>query len=155
MKYTTVLENKEFHFLLLGFATNLIWEIVQMPLFNSYPEATFLGVNIACIQASAGDAVMLVVAFWIVAGLLNSREWIFHLSIFRIVLFLVPGLVFTILAEQLATGSLNRWEYGDLMPTLPFLGTGAAPVVQWLIIPPLVLWVVKKQLGKSESISAA
>ena len=95
---------------------------------------------------------MLVVAFWIVAGLLNSREWIFHLSIFRIVLFLVPGLVFTILAEQLATGLLDRWEYGDLMPTLPFLGTGAAPIIQWLIIPPFVLWVVKKQLCKSESI---
>ena len=143
-KYITVVRNKELHFLFFGFIINLFWEIVQMPLFTSYQEATFLGINTACIQASAGDAVMIVVSFWILAILFKSREWIYQLNTFRIGLFLIPGLVFTIIAEHLAIGPLGRWEYGNLMPVLPFFGTGVVPIIQWMVIPALVLWVVRK-----------
>lgn len=147
-KYITVFRNKELLFLFFGFIINLFWEIVQMPLFTSYQEATFLGINTACIQASLGDAVMIVVSFWILAILFKSREWIYQLNTFRIGLFLIPGLVFTIIAEHLAIGPLGRWEYGNLMPVLPFLGTGVVPIAQWVLIPVLVLWAVRKQLSR-------
>ena len=151
LKYITVFRNKELLFLFFGFIINLFWEIVQMPLFTSYQEATFLGINKACIQASAGDAVMIVVSFWILAILLKSREWIYQLNAFRIGLFLIPGLVFTIIAEHLAIGPLGRWEYGNLMPVLPFFGTGVVPIAQWVVIPVLVLWAVRKQLSRYEA----
>ncbi len=63
-----------------------------------------------------------------------------------IAMFLVIGVVMTIVFEALATGPLQRWEYNELMPTLPILGTGVAPLLQWLLIPPLVLWIVRRQI---------
>ena len=147
MQYIVLTRNIELNILLFGFMLNFIWEMLQMPLFSFYDEASVIGINIACIQASAGDALMLVVAYWILAGLLKSRQWIFHLNSKRMIMFLVPGIVFTIMAEALATGPLHRWEYAELMPTLPYLGTGLVPIVQWLILPPLVLLVVKRRLS--------
>ncbi len=60
-----------------------------------------------------------------------------------VVTFLAIGLVITVVFELLATGPLNRWEYGELMPTI---GVGAAPVAQWVILPLLQLWFVKRQI---------
>lgn len=140
-------KNTELNFLLFGFMINFVWKMIQMPLFKYPKEASLIESSVACIQASARDAMMLVIAFWILAALLKSREWIFHLDFYRIVLFLVPGIVFTVLFEALATGPLHRWEYGDLMPTLPVLGAGLAPIAQWLIIPPFVLWVVRRRIS--------
>ncbi len=141
-----VTNNIEFNFLLFGFMANFIWEMLQMPFFSFSTGMSITEINNACIQASIGDAVMLVFMFWISKALLKSRRWIFHLNAKRIGLFLVPGIIMTVIFEAIATGELNRWAYGDLMPTLPFFGTGLVPIVQWLIVPPFVLWLVRRQL---------
>ncbi len=60
--------------------------------------------------------------------------------------YLAIGLVITIAFELLATGPLDQWEYGELMPTVPIIGVGAAPVAQWVILPLLQLWLVKRQV---------
>ena len=147
MRYIVITRNIELNIFLFGFMLNFIWEMLQMPLFSFYQEASVIGINIACLQASVGDAIMLVIAYWLLAALLKSREWIFHLNSKRMAMFLVPGIVFTILAEALAIGPLHRWEYAEIMPTLPYLGTGLVPIAQWLILPPLVLWIVKRRLS--------
>ena len=72
--------------------------------------------------------------------------WIISTNISGVIAFLVIGLVITIVFEILATGPLNRWEYGELMPTVPVIGVGAAPVAQWVILPLLQLWFVKRQI---------
>jgi hypothetical protein len=48
--------------------------------------------------------------------------------------------------EHLATGVLNRWQYADAMPVVPVLGTGLAPVLQWLLLPLPVLGLARGQL---------
>ncbi len=63
-----------------------------------------------------------------------------------VVAFLAIGLIITIVFELLATGPLNRWEYSELMPMIPVTGVGASPVAQWIILPLLQLWFVKRQL---------
>ncbi|KAF0190904.1 MAG: hypothetical protein FD165_2275 [Gammaproteobacteria bacterium] len=137
----------EFHFFLFGLVCNFVWEMLQMPLFAFPADRSLAEINLTCLQASAGDAMMLVVMFWIAAAMVKSRAWIFHLNRYRITLFLAPGIVMTVVFEALATGSLNRWLYGKAMPTLPVLGTGIVPIAQWLVIPLLVLWLVRKRLA--------
>ncbi len=63
-----------------------------------------------------------------------------------VVAFLAIGLGITIVFELLATGPLNRWEYGELMPMVPIIRVGASPVAQWVILPLLQLWLVKRQI---------
>jgi len=141
-----IANNIEFNFLLFGFMSNFIWEMLQMPFF-SFSEKLSLGeINDACLQASIGDALMLVIMFWIVSALLKSRDWIFHLTPYRIGLFLLLGILMTVIFEYLATGLLDRWVYGSSMPIIPLIGTGVIPIMQWLVIPPFVLWLIKRQL---------
>ena len=64
-----------------------------------------------------------------------------------IAIFLGVGVVVTIIFEALATGMLERWAYNDAMPRLPVLGTGLLPLLQWLALPPLVLWFVRRQIA--------
>jgi hypothetical protein len=69
--------------------------------------------------------------------------WILSMTKSGVVSFLAIGLVITVIFEILATGPLNRWEYSELMPTI---GVGVAPVAQWVILPLLQLWFVKRQV---------
>ena len=136
----------EINLFVFAFLINFVWEMLQMPLYSYPSNASLVQIILACLQASAGDAVMTVIAFWIVAILQEGRRWIFHLSWTSLALFLLPGIVMTVVFEVLATGPLQRWTYAEAMPVLPGLGTGIAPLAQWLILPPIVAFVVNRQL---------
>ncbi len=135
----------ELYLALFAFLLNFLWEMLQMPLFDFPAQTSLPEMNIACIQASAGDALVLVAAFWIVAAFKNDRKWIIHPSARVLALFLVPGLVMTIGFEALATGPLHRWSYTAAMPTVPGLGTGIVPIVQWMVVPLFVLFLARRQ----------
>lgn len=60
--------------------------------------------------------------------------------------FTLLGVGITIAAEWLFTEVWSRWSYAELMPTLPVLGTGLTPVLQWLLLPPVIVWFVHRQL---------
>ncbi|BAY59393.1 hypothetical protein NIES2135_62700 (plasmid) [Leptolyngbya boryana NIES-2135] len=68
---------------------------------------------------------------------LFGQSWEFQNLVFhqpnrwQISSFILVGIVIAIIFEALATGALNRWKYGTSMPTLPFLGTGLLPLLQW------------------------
>jgi len=136
----------EINLLFFAFLINFVWEMLQMPLFDFPAQTSLPQMNLACLQASAGDALMVVIAFWIVAAHRKDRQWIFHPPASALALFLAQGVLMTIAFETIAIGPLHRWAYTEAMPTLPILGTGLAPLAQWLILPLIILYVVKRQL---------
>ena len=95
---------------------------------------------------AAGDAVILLAAFWATACLWRARMWITQPSLNATVAFVAMGIVVTIALEWWATGDSGRWTYAKTMPTIPGLGTGVLPLLQWLLIPPLVVWLVRRQI---------
>ncbi|MDP1708531.1 MAG: hypothetical protein Q8L89_05640 [Gammaproteobacteria bacterium] len=133
----------EFMLLIYAFLVNLLWEMLQMPLFTYPVTVTVWQASLECAQVSAGDALMLLVSFWGVALVRQSRRWILQPTAGALALFLVPGLVMTVVFEALATGSWSRWEYSAVMPVLPITGTGLAPLLQWLLLPLLIAWLVR------------
>ena len=110
----------------------------------------WLGVK-ACTLATFGDAAIALTAFWIAAIFARTRNWILLPRKQDLPIFVGVGVLATILSETLATGSLGRWAYTDAMPRVPIIGTGLLPLLQWLVIPPLVLWFVRRQIGASFS----
>jgi hypothetical protein len=65
------------------------------------------------------------------------------------------GLAATILFEILATQVWHRWHYSDLMPTIPVLEVGLIPILMWILLPPLILWFVRRQLtGRTGGVAA-
>jgi len=60
--------------------------------------------------------------------------------------FILVGVVITVIIEALATGPLNRWTYAESMPTIPALGTGLVPLLMWFLVPPLAIWFARRQI---------
>ena len=41
---------------------------------------------------------------------------------------------------------LSNWNYSTAMPNIPNLGVGLFPVLQWLLLPPLVAGLIGRQI---------
>jgi hypothetical protein len=137
----------EFSVLLFSFLLNLVWEFWQVPFFRGMADQPhWLGVK-ACTQATLGDSGIALAAFWVTAMVARNRGWILRPNTLDISVFLGVGVVLTIFLEALATGMFERWAYSDAMPRLPRIGIGLMPLLQWLVIPPLVLWFVRRQIA--------
>ena len=48
---------------------------------------------------------------------------------------IVLGIGYTIFSEWLNVEVRRSWAYSSAMPVLPWLGTGLAPVLQWIFVP--------------------
>lgn len=66
---------------------------------------------------------------------------------------MLVGVGLTMAMEWHSTLGSQRWEYAPLMPRVWWLGTGLSPLLQWLILPPLMLWMSCRHLLESEVIS--
>ena len=54
------------------------------------------------------------------------------------------GLAYTLFSEWINVRVRGSWAYAPAMPVLSPLGTGLAPLLQWLVIPPLALALARR-----------
>jgi hypothetical protein len=137
----------EINVALFAFLLNLVWEFGQVPLYRDLPSQGHWASIKLCARATLGDAVIAVVALWVVAALVASRWWITAPSMSQVACFVGVGLAISTALEWMAIHVQARWAYGTSMPMVPVLRVGLAPVLQWVIAPPLVVWFVKRQLA--------
>lgn len=126
---------------------NYPWELLQAPFFAGMAEGSHWKAVKTCSFATVGDGVISLVAFWSVAAVTRNRHWIVRPRPAHLIGFLAVGFAITLVGERLATGVLNRWQYSALMPVIPGLEAGLAPVLQWLVLPPLVVWFARVQIA--------
>lgn len=136
----------EVNIALFSFLLHLVWELVQVPFFAGMPSSQHWVAIRICARATAGDAVIAVVIFWAVAAIARSRSWILAPTRGQVSGFVGTGLLVTIVVEWLSTQVLGRWAYGSVMPVVPVLRIGVLPILQWIVIPPVVLWMVRRQM---------
>jgi hypothetical protein len=141
-----VSESPEFNVAVFAFLLNYPWEFLQVRFFAGMAEAAHWDAIVFCSVAALGDAGIALVAFWTVAAVCRSRRWIVKPSVRQGIGFVSTGLAVTVTFEWLATRVWARWEYAPAMPTLPVLGTGALPLLQWLVLPPILIWIVRRQI---------
>ncbi|MDR5904907.1 MULTISPECIES: hypothetical protein [Halomonadaceae] len=149
-KSNRLLATPEFNVALFAFLLNYPWEFLQVPLFAEMPEMGHWDAVLFCTRATLGDVLIALVAYWAVAAVLRQRDWLLRPHGRAIAGFVVVGVVITIGLEWHATVLQDRWQYAERMPTLPLLGTGLAPLLQWLVLPPLVVWLARRlMLGEA------
>lgn len=141
------LNSPELNIGIFSFLLNFFWEIQQMPFYQISAEFSYFDMTRNCTLATVGDVGISIAAFWAVAVISKSRQWFHQPTRWQVSSFILVGVVITVVFEALATRVFNTWKYAELMPTLPFLGTGLLPLLQWVLIPPVILWFVKRQLS--------
>jgi hypothetical protein len=129
----------------LGVATaaNLLWEVAQLPLYTIWATATRSGLAFAVIHCGGGDALILLLTLSVSLLLMGDAAWPSH-DYGRVAFAAtVLGVSVTIFSEWLNVHVLATWAYAPEMPLVPPLGTGLSPLVQWVVIPPAALLLVR------------
>ena len=90
---------------------SLAWEIAQLPLYTIWNDGRPAYIAFAVVHCTAGDVLI--------------------------------ATSYTAFSEWMNTFVLRSWEYSELMPrvSLGDIELGVSPLTQWLVIPPLALWL--------------
>ena len=123
------------------FAFNLLWEVVQLPLYAMGRYAEWPAVGYAVLHCTLGDAAMAFAAHLIAALVTGEPRWLLRRPLTGLAVVLVASESFTIWAEWYNVYVLRSWAYAAGMPTIR--GIGVAPLAQWLALPVLVLVVLR------------
>ena len=129
-----------------GFLLNFVWEMWAVPFYAAIGEMRHAEAILVCTQAAFGDVLILLLAFWGASVVAGSRRWILKPGWQTSIIYLGVGVAITMLMEFLATEVWGRWSYAEGAPVLPLLGTGLAPLMQWLVLPALVLGLARYHL---------
>lgn len=134
---------------LFAFLLHFVWEMLQVPGFAGMAEADHWDATLFCLRATLGDVLILWVAYAAAGFAVGDGAWIVRWSVRPVGTFVVVGVTITVVLEWLNTAVLDRWAYAQGMPIIA--GVGLAPLLQWLLIPPLVLWLARRHLGMTGS----
>jgi hypothetical protein len=132
----------------VGFFLNFFWEMVQSPLYDDIYHKTYLQILKSRLHCTLGDVIILTGAYWLISLFVFDRYW---MTLFRpqlLLRFTLLGLGYTIFSEWVNIDIRSAWGYSAFMPRIPWLGTGLAPVIQWLILPSVTVGVARRFLPK-------
>lgn len=141
-------DSPEFNVAAFALLLNFAWEILQAPLFVGMAEMPHAQVTMACLQATFGDAVIMLFAYGVVSVVVRSRSWILAPKGWQLSLFVAIGVSITAGIEWLATRGywMASWNYLPTMPRVPGTDIGLVPLLQWIVLPLLTVWFVRRQL---------
>ncbi len=125
----------------VGGVLNLLWEFAHSSFYTDGEHDTWY-IIWTRIHCTVGDLMILFVSFWTVSILYRSRFWWQGEGVLPIVIFVLSGFGYTVWSEWYNTQIAKTWEYAEAMPTV--LEIGVSPLLQWLVIPPLILFQLKR-----------
>ena len=126
-----------------AFLMHFAWEMLQTPFFAGMSDMKHWPATLMCLKATLGDVIITLVAMSLAGLAARDRGWFLGPNIPSLGTYLGVGLGSTIALElhALRTG---RWVYSALMPTVPGLGVGLVPLLQWIVIPLATAFVVRR-----------
>jgi hypothetical protein len=127
--------------LLIAFALNLGWEMLQMFAYFGLPRSPW-AVWLVCGLASVIDAVYALLLYRAGSYLTGDSGWALRLNLKRICVIAVTGFVTAVVVERAAL-ALDLWSYSAEMIRLPLLRAGILPVLQLILLPLVTFWLVK------------
>ena len=116
-------------------AGNLLWEIAQLPLYTLWDTGTLAQQAFAIAHCTAGDLLIAAVAMMLALLIAGDARWP-AAGFARVACVAVcAGAGYTVYSEWLNVVVRHNWAYSAAMPVVPFIGTGLAPLLQWLVVP--------------------
>lgn len=128
----------------LAFVFHFTWEMLQDPLYAGLAVRPHGEIRAQCLMATAGDVAITLTAFYLASLIARSRFWFLSAHRKPTIVWFAVGVLLTIGLELYATRLVGRWSYGPLMPIVPILRIGLAPLLQWLLIPAVLLFLMNR-----------
>lgn len=123
---------------------NYFWELGQAFLFVGMDSWENIWWH--CFVASLGDG-LIVWAIYATGWCFFARvDWFIKPRLNGYAVMLMTGLIIAVAIELLAVHVLQRWAYTPDMPVLPGVNIGITPLLQMLILPPLIFYIVARTL---------
>jgi len=131
---------------IVAVALNYLWEVTQAPLYVGLENWSSVWWH--CFVAALGDGVLVWLIF--VIGWMTFRrfDWYAHPNGRALAVMLGAGLFIGIGIEWVAINKLGRWAYTVDMPLLPGLDVGLVPVLQMLVLPPVIFRIAARWTGR-------
>jgi hypothetical protein len=128
----------------LAFVLNLMWEIAQVRLYTIWTAADGMSVAWALFHCSLGDVAITLAMFALAGRVLRCADWPASRPWTGGVIVVIGAMAFTVWSEWYNVYRAGNWGYTASMPMI--FGMGLSPLLQWLILPP-VLVVAYRTLG--------
>lgn len=102
-------------------------------------ERHSLAKTFAVLHCTAGDLIIAALALLAALLLSGGTDWPRRGATRVFVVAILFGVAYTIYSEWMNTTIRGSWSYDPLMPRLPWLDIGLAPLAQWVVVPSLAL----------------
>lgn len=124
----------------LALGLHLLWEIGQLPFYTLWAETDAWRIALYVAHCTLGDVLIATLAYLAVALTWRRVDWPRQRPWSGGAMLLALGLGYTVFSEWYNVYRLGSWAYAGAMPQI--LGIGLTPLLQWLIVPVvmLVLW---------------
>ena len=125
---------------------NFSWELAQLPLYTIWYEGSAREIAFAVLHCTGGD--ILIASAALLSALLTvaNGRWPHDKFVIVAAAAILSGIAYTIFSEWLNTEIRGSWAYSDPMPQLPLIGTGIAPLAQWIVVPLAAFWWSQRPL---------
>jgi hypothetical protein len=122
-------------YLAITVAAHLIWEVAQLPLYTIWSAGPPQEIAFAVLHCTVGDLMIATLSLVVALVCFGGPAWPRERFIPVMAATLVIGIAYTVYSEYLNTAVRKTWAYSELMPTVPPLGTGLSPLLQWVVVP--------------------
>jgi hypothetical protein len=129
---------------------NLLWETAQIPLYTIWRDGSLDQIAFAIVHCSAGDLLIASTALLGALLVVGGKQWPRRRFSAVGSVAVAGGLAYTVFSEWLNTGIRGTWAYSVWMPKLPIIGTGLAPLAQWIVVPTLALLWARRGVRRGD-----
>lgn len=126
----------------LAVALNSIWELAQLPLYGLWNDPDSGRILAYLVHCILGDVSIAAVLFFLTSMILRSLDWMTTQPWRGGVLAVSLGVAYTVFSEWYNVYEVRSWSYAPQMPLIA--GIGLTPLLQWLVVPALMIVVIRR-----------
>lgn len=128
--------------LLVSVGLHLVWEVGHVPFYTLWDEAGPAYIAWAVVHCTAGDGLIALGTYALASAASGTVMWPWRVMARGLVVLWASGLTWTAVSEWRHVQVLGSWAYAEAMPTVA--GIGLTPLAQWVVVPALALWGLRK-----------
>lgn len=126
----------------LAFVLNLAWEIAQVRLYTIWDTADRMTIVWTLLHCTLGDVVIALALFALAGVLLRCADWPVLRPWTGGAIVVIGAIAYTVWSEWFNVYRAGSWGYAASMPMI--FGIGLAPLLQWMILPPVMVGAYRK-----------